>query len=100
MKIPESLMEAAANRTLVPFVGAGVSRNANLDFPTWKELVEYLFKAAILSESLVKGREGEQEETEYLRELINKGQYVQVAGYLKMVMPDDVFREVINRRFD
>jgi hypothetical protein len=94
MEIPQALVEAAANRTLVPFVGAGISRNANPDLPTWKELIEYLFQAAISSDSLIRDEQKE------LKELIGHGEYRQVAEFLKMVMPDDVFRELLNQRFD
>jgi hypothetical protein len=49
-KVPERLTEAVATGNLVPFVGAGVSRQAKTGtpdaFPTWTELLSRLQNVA------------------------------------------------------
>ena len=59
-QIPSRLQEAAANGTLVPFVGAGLSRHAKVKsrdaFPTWSQLLGRLTTVAV-AEKVITQRE-------------------------------------------
>lgn len=40
LDIPKSLREASVSRTLLPFIGAGFSKNINANFPDWMGVVD------------------------------------------------------------
>jgi hypothetical protein len=42
--IPESLINAVRDRSLIPFVGAGLSVGVGCDFPSWAELIKRFAK--------------------------------------------------------
>ena len=62
-KLPEPLIHAAATRTLVPFIGSGVSRHAkNADsnpLPSWPEFVRELTNIAKATDALLLDKETE-----------------------------------------
>lgn len=40
--IPETVTRALTDRTLIPVIGAGLSKQSNPNFPTWSELLAML----------------------------------------------------------
>lgn len=69
--IPSRVVEAARQRRLIPLIGAGVSRQAGSDFPTWPELLERLrveaFRAGYIDEQEASEMKGLQDRGQYLR---------------------------------
>ena len=81
MRIPNSLKEALSNRRVVPFVGAGVSKDVKRRadgepiFPSWKELLE---RGA---ETL--RRDGKDAAAEKLRQALKSDDYLDAAKTLR-----------------
>jgi hypothetical protein len=97
-KIPEPLIEAVETGSLVPFIGAGVSRHAKTKdgkgFPTWTEFLQELVDMACRSEWLTP------EDEQQIDKLVKRGKYLMAAQALKNVIPEDQLDVYIRRRFD
>jgi hypothetical protein len=92
--IPSRVIEAARQRRLIPLIGAGVSRQAGSDFPTWPELLERL-----RVEALHAGYIDEQEASE-MKGLQDRGQYLMVAEALRASFPIDEYESLLETIFD
>jgi hypothetical protein len=95
--IPGPLIDAVANRNLVPFVGAGLSRQAESEksiiFPTWLELLSELVHLARTGEALTL------KEEEHIENLLAQKQYTIAAQFLKTRIDLPLFEAYIQRRF-
>lgn len=93
--IPDRLVEAARAGHLVPFIGAGVSRQAKTReknaFPTWTELIQYLKRYAEKKGDIT------EEESVEMDKLLSQGKHLMVAQALKHEMGDAFFEVVRNR---
>lgn len=80
-KIPERLTEAVATGNLVPFIGAGVSRQATSTtahaFPTWAELLERLQEVALKEGYINKSEKKE------ISHLLKRGKFLMAAQAIK-----------------
>jgi len=95
-KIPSHLKEAVASGNLVPFIGAGVSRQAKtkgpLLLPTWQEFMEELMGLA--------SDEGIPEEVEKeIVHLIKDGKFLMAAQELKSRIETAKLEKYIRSRF-
>jgi len=94
-RIPDRVIDAARAGHLVPFIGAGVSRQAKTNvkdaFPTWTELIHYLKRYA--------ARRGDitEDESAEMDKLLAQGKHLMVAQALKHEM-GDAFFEVVRYR--
>lgn len=79
--IPDKLKHAIRDRTLVPLIGAGVSKQASPKLPNWTELVEFLRMTAVNKKYI------NAEEAEELVVLINRGQLLMAAESLRGYFP-------------
>jgi hypothetical protein len=95
--IPDRLKEAARNRVLVPFVGAGLSKQADTTdkkaFPTWIELLAELLKVS-LTQNYISADEAKQ-----VGKLIRQGRYLMAAQALRAGMPADALESLIVKRY-
>lgn len=79
----------AVQSEIVPFIGAGVSKNINgTAYPLWKEFLEEIAKRELLSE-----------EAEKLERLIKANCYEQAASFLQKSLGDVLFRDNVKRIF-
>ena len=96
-KIPERLTNAATTGTLVPFIGAGISRSAKTAdknaFPTWKKLLEELSLKALVLKCITA------DEREQIDKLVAEGKYLMAAQALRSVLPLDVMVNLLESRF-
>lgn len=95
-KLPEHLVEAARTGQLVPFIGAGVSRQAQSKsftnpYPTWTVLLKSLITAAATTEEIT------DDESHEMRTLVDQGKHLMVAQALKNEMQDSFIDLVIQR---
>ena len=95
IKIPEGIIEAHETTTLIPFIGAGVSKfiNKNL-FPNWDELL-----AGLIQESSKNGYI-EKSKQKQLDDLLNLGNHLTVAEQLKQDLPNDYYFDYLEKKFD
>ena len=76
-------------REVVPFVGAGISKNINGSaYPLWREFLEEIGKRELLSE-----------EVEKLDQFININCYEQAASFLQERLGDVLFRDNVKKIF-
>jgi|SRR5271166_383704 len=96
-EIPNLLKEAARTGSLVPLIGAGVSRQAKTrtkdPFPTWPEFISELKGLAVGLKRITV------EDQEEIDDLARKGKYLMAAQALKSELPDDVLDDFVDRRF-
>jgi hypothetical protein len=96
-KIPSALGAAAAARTLIPFVGAGISRSGTTEdpgaYPTWSMLLKELCKVAWDMSRITS------DERAQIDELVDERKYLMAAQALKSTLPLDVIDEILERRF-
>jgi hypothetical protein len=96
-KIPERIKEAVKTGNLVPFVGAGLSRQAVTTdpkaFPTWLDLLKEL--AGIAEDQ---DRITAQQRTE-IDQLIAKGNFLMAAQAIKSALPADLLESIVQERF-
>ena len=87
------LADAVASRTLVPFVGAGVSRQASDRFLSWRglleELIDYALRIATITDDVA----------EELRELLLRDRFMMAAEELKYRVPEDAYHRFLVERF-
>jgi hypothetical protein len=88
-KPPRSLIDNLKNKRCVLFVGAGLSKWANL--PTWKELLNFLIDKMIEEEPNFLGRNE-------LDNLLQSGKLLEVADYCKKVFNERLYNEVLSDR--
>jgi hypothetical protein len=98
-KIPLHLIAAASTGNLVPFIGAGVSRQATFKgsknhLPTWIELIQELLQLARLGDFI-----SEPDDTE-IDKLLAQGKYLMVAEFLRSALPQAEFELYVRKRFD
>jgi hypothetical protein len=95
-KIPDHLKEAAAAGNLVPFIGAGISRQAKIKgarlLPTWSEFMADLMNIA-RDEGLNK------EEEKQIDELVKQGKFLMAAQALKDEIDPAKLEHFIRTRF-
>jgi hypothetical protein len=92
--VPTRLLEAARKHTLVPLVGAGVSRQAGAAFPSWNDL---LLEMAALA--VARGYFTSQDGTE-LEALVKRGQSLMAAEALRFSFPVDEYETILEERFN
>lgn len=91
--IPQDLIVAVRNGSLIPFVGAGLSLSVGHDlFPSWKDLIERF--AARLD------REAQFKQAKKLRELCTQGEFPQAAENAVAALTKPRFVEEMQRAFD
>jgi len=95
--LPQGLKDAARTGTLVPFIGAGISRLAKTPkpsaIPTWSEFLAELVDVA------EEVGDVSSEETQEIRQLIFRGKSLMAAEAIKSAVPSDLFETYIRRRF-
>jgi hypothetical protein len=95
IKLPEKLVRAVRERRCIPFVGAGVSKQADPKFfPNWEQL---LTRMIAHFESVGTLRKSEAIE---LRLLLQKRHHLMVAESLKTQIPRDAYLDFLKRQFD
>ncbi|MGB8507485.1 MAG: SIR2 family protein [Pyrinomonadaceae bacterium] len=95
-KIPDLLKEAAASSNLVPFIGAGISRQAKTTgkpLPTWREFIVELKNFARDDDSL------SLEDEEQIDELVEHGKFLMAAQALKEMINENKLELLIQKRF-
>jgi SIR2-like protein len=92
--IPSRVIEAARQRRLIPLIGAGVSRQAGSDFPTWPTLLER-FRLDALKNNYI-----DEQEAEEMNSLLDRGQYLMVAEALRTSFPLDEYETILESIFD
>lgn len=96
-KIPDRLTEAAHCGTLVPLIGAGISRHAKTSiknaFPPWVDLLKGLKNISVRQNHMSKD-EGKQ-----IDDLMSKGKYLMAAQALRDALPADLIDDYIKRMF-
>jgi hypothetical protein len=92
--IPSRVIEAARQRRLIPLVGAGVSRQAGPDFPSWPQLLERLRLDAL------NGNHIDKQEAEEMKSLLDRGQFLLVAEALRTSFPIDEYETILESVFD
>lgn len=75
--IDSRLINAARERSLIPFVGAGVSKQTGADFPSWRELLSQM-KEEALKLAALSGRDAKE-----IDELVARGQFLIRASLLE-----------------
>jgi hypothetical protein len=93
----KDLIEAVEARTLIPFVGTGVSKRTLKEISTWLELIKKLLDAA--KSEVEKGKLSERE---YARMLPywGEGSYLTLAEILRYRLPQTIYLEVLNKTYD
>ena len=94
-RFPERLVRSVATKECVPFVGAGLSKQADDEhFPNWDQLLQRMIQDA----------EGkgyiEEYEVRDLRDLLHKHKPLMVAESLKVKLPSDYYYEFLESQFD
>lgn len=94
-KIPERLIAAVCERTFVPFIGSGFSKQADkVHFPNWTELLKRLIisgrEAGYLQENVAKN----------LLHLLSGNKHLMVAESLKSKLPTDFYNNFLESEFD
>jgi hypothetical protein len=96
-RIPDRLKDAAATGTLIPFVGAGISRSAiTADpdaYPTWSKLLKELCAKAYDI-----GRINPDERAQ-IDDLVDQGKYLMAAQHLRSTLPQETMDDVFESRF-
>jgi hypothetical protein len=91
------LVEAVRTGNLVPFVGAGISRQAKTSdphaFPAWPELINEMAGRALFLGRITA------DEKEEIKELVCRGKHLMAAQHLKEKMGGE-YTQVIRDRFD
>jgi hypothetical protein len=92
--IPNRLIEAARNRRLVPFVGAGMSKQADPQhFPNWTELLERLIEASQRASYL------STDDATLLQSMLVSHRHLMVAESLKSRLPIDFYASFLESQF-
>lgn len=92
--VPTRLIEAVRHRTLVPFIGAGVSKQAGNVYPSWRQLLDGL-KIRALENGLVDDAEYEE-----LGQLLDRGQFLMAAEALRNCFPTDEYHSILEEQFN
>lgn len=93
--VPRKLIEAVQQHNLVPFIGAGVSRQAGEDaFPSWWQLLDGL-KARAYERGLL-----DTDEHEEVGQLLTRGQFLMAAEVLRSVFPTDEYHSILDEQFN
>ena len=92
--VPRKLIESVQQHNLVPFIGAGVSRQAGDAFPSWWQLLDGL-KARAYERGLL-----DKEEFDEVGELLNRGQFLMAAEILRSVFPTDEYHSILDEQFN
>lgn len=97
-KLPDVLIDAAISHTLVPLVGAGVSRHALTDeansFPTWPQFLTQLMRVAMEEEVLNTDTANE------IHSLVQQHQFLLAAEVVKGALPPDRYHREIRSAFN
>jgi len=91
------LVEAARTGNLVPFIGAGISRQAKTSdphaFPAWPELINEMAARALYLRRITP------DEKDELKELVRRGKHLMAAQHLKEKLQGEYY-QVIRDRFE
>src|SRR5688572_1141326 len=97
-RIPRELINAVKTGNLIPFVGAGISRQATRkdepDYPDWAGFLDRLSDLAELGEYT------SPEVVSDIRELVKRNKHLMAAEALKAVIPKDALHRHIQMWFD
>lgn len=96
-KVPEELIEAARQHTLVPLIGAGVSRQTGHPFPTWRGLLDALIERALANKPIPSISKAESEE---MRRLLDRGQFLMVAEDLRSKLGAHEYEDFLMKTFE
>jgi hypothetical protein len=93
--LPERLIEASRHRRLIPFVGAGLSRQADPNrFPSWRELLHNMLKRFVADRYL------DPAEASSLLGMLKGGNNPQaVAETIKARVPQDAYQSFLQQQF-
>lgn len=95
--VPEELMEditeAIRERTLVPFIGPGVSCQTGHKFPTWRGLIDEMFKIA-------KEKYLTKSEVKKIQSLLDAGKPLVAAEPLRYRWPKEEYRDFLVNTFN
>lgn len=93
--LPDRLVEAVKSRRCVPFVGSGLSKQADpVHFPNWTELLQKMTREGS-AHSHISGPEAKS-----LRALLRKNRHMMAAEALKNRLPRDFYLSFIEAQFD
>lgn len=93
-KIPPNLIEAARRRTLIPLIGAGISKQAGAQFPNWHELLDYMKDRAVAN-NFVSVTDGQE-----IERLIHSGRELMAAEALRRSLPPDEYSSILEEKFN
>lgn len=91
--IPQIVTRAVEQRTLIPLLGAGVSKQAGATFPSWGELLEQMRTHAVERGHI------SVEESDEMSRLLTSQQFLMVAEALRSSLPQDEYEEFLEQRF-
>jgi hypothetical protein len=91
--IPSRLLEAVRTRTLIPFIGAGVSAQAGGAFPNWSSLLLDMRDRAVHAGSL-SSEHGAEVET-----LMARGNYLMAAQAVRHSLPTSEYLWMLEEKF-
>lgn len=91
--VPKPLIKAAKQRTLIPLVGAGFSKQASPRFHSWTGFLQDLNHGALQSGYLKKP------EANQINGLLRSGKYLMAAQHLSMAYPADEYLSRLERSF-
>lgn len=92
--VPPRLIDAAKQRTLIPLIGAGVSKQAGPHFPDWEELLIYMKDKAVAS-SFLKDVDGKE-----IEHLVRSGKSLMAAEALRKSLPPDEYNSILEEKFN
>jgi hypothetical protein len=84
-QIPPNLIAAARRRTLIPLIGAGISKQANPQFPNWNELLTGMVDRGVTGHHIT-GTHGDE-----IRTLIGQGKVLMAAEAIRTMLPLDEY---------
>src|SRR5882757_5726859 len=93
-RIPDRLIQAVKAGHLVPFIGAGVSRQAKrtrpnaFPIPSWTDLIKDLKRRALARQDITEAEDKEMEK------MLSEGKHLMVAQVLKHELGDEFQRAI------
>lgn len=92
-KIPNKVIQAAQQRTLIPLIGAGISKQASAAFPTWNELLVSLLQHE-RDDDLISTQDADE-----MTNLLRQGRFLMVAEALRSSLQPDEMESFLQEKF-
>jgi hypothetical protein len=92
--IPPNLIQAARRRTLIPLIGAGISKQAGSQFPNWNELLTQMVDRG------VSGHHINASQAKEIRELVQRGKVLMAAEAIRSMLPLDEYSSILEEKFN